>query len=112
MGKLSHIDDVEQRNAAIEQEQMRVAQEALSGAPKPQAEAEGQATQPDAHKAPAGERGSAFAHEDMSAQDEEDFHGLSSVESMVIGQKIIIVLAVIVFIAAILYVLNSWLHFV
>lgn len=112
MGKLSHIDDVEQRNAAAEQEQMRAAQEALSGARTSQAAGGVRSHQPVAQGQPDVTQTLRVAHEDMSAEDEEDFHGLSSVESMGIGQKFLIVLAVIVVIAAILYVLNSWLHFV
>lgn len=50
--------------------------------------------------------------EDRTAKEEEDFHGLSSEDSMSGMQKVLIILAAIILIAAILYVVNSWVHFV
>lgn len=48
----------------------------------------------------------------MTAQEEEDFHGLDSGDSMGVGQGALIVVAIVVFVAAILYILNSWIHFI
>ena len=48
----------------------------------------------------------------MTAQEEEDFHGLDSGDSMGVGQGVLIVVAIVVFVAAILYILNSWIHFI
>ena len=48
----------------------------------------------------------------MTAQEEEDFHGLGSGDSMGVGQGALIVVAIVVFVAAILYILNSWIHFI
>lgn len=132
MGNLSHIEDVEARNAAADEQEMRAAQQALRAAQErtapvaPQADAVPASDAEPARQAPAGGhegrkpdapaaagrgRLQERPQEHMTAQQEEDFHGLSSMESMGVGQKILIVLAVIVVIAAILYVLNNWLHF-
>lgn len=116
MGKLSHIEDVEQRNAAREQEQMQAAQEALLSARAHEVASAQEAVRPDMSSTPeaAGTPealDSSAPRDNLTAQQEEDFHGLSSVESMGAGQKILIVLAVMVVIAAVLYILNSWFHF-
>lgn len=48
----------------------------------------------------------------MTAQEEEDFHGLGSGDSMGVGQGVLVAAAIVVFVAAILYILNSWIHFI
>lgn len=48
----------------------------------------------------------------MTAQEEEDFHGLDSGDSMGVGQGVLVAAAIVVFVAAILYILNSWIHFI
>lgn len=98
MSKLSHIEDVERR---AQQEQVRDAQEsqpdfADHGAPEPQA----------AQRDFTSEQG------DMSAEQEEEFHGLDSTQPMGAGHKALIVIAVVVVIVAILYIVNSWIHFI
>lgn len=84
MGQLSHIEDIERR------EQQARAQE--------QQAAKAQKAEPAIHA--------------MTAEEEEDFHGLNAHESMSNGHKFLIVLAVVITIAAILYIVNSWVHFV
>jgi hypothetical protein len=84
MGQLSHIEDIEQR-----EEQARARER--------QAQAQ-------------------IEHESsslgMTAREEEDFHGLNKRESMSNGHKFLIVLALLITAAAILYIVNSWVHFV
>ena len=48
----------------------------------------------------------------MSAEQEEEFHGLDTTPPMGAGHKALIVVAVVVVIVAILYIVNSWVHFV
>lgn len=88
MSKLSHIEDVERRA------QQTVTQ---TVAPEPEAALPEQ---------PVSEQG------DMSAEQEEEFHGLDTTPPMGAGHKALIVVAVIVVIVAILYIVNSWVHFV
>ena len=113
MGKLSHIEDVEARQAAFEQAQMQAAQEAIRQAQQPAAASE--QGQPEADSGfSVQEPADHDAQEprlETTASQEEDFHGLSSVDSMGVGQKFLIVLAIVVVVAAVLYILDSWLHF-
>ncbi len=91
MSKLSHIEDVERR---AQQAQQTVTQTVAS---------EPEAAVPEQ---PVSEQG------DMSAEQEEEFHGLDTTPPMGTGHKALIVVAVIVVIVAILYIVNSWVHFV
>lgn len=91
MSKLSHIEDVERR---AQQAQQTVTQ---TVAPEPETAASEQ---------PISEQG------DMSAEQEEEFHGLDTTPPMGAGHKALIVVAVVVVIVAILYIVNSWVHFV
>ena len=91
MSKLSHIEDVERR---AQQAQQTVTQ---TVAPEPETAAPEQ---------PISEQG------DMSAEQEEEFHGLDTTPPMGAGHKALIVVAVVVVIVAILYIVNSWVHFV
>ena len=86
MSKLSHIEDVERR-----------AQQAQQTVTQPETAAPEQ---------PVSEQG------DMSAEQEEEFHGLDTTPPMGAGHKALIVVAVVVVIVAILYIVNSWVHFV
>lgn len=88
MSKLSHIEDVERRA------QQTVTQ---TVAPEPEAAVPEQSVS---------EQG------DMSAEQEEEFHGLDTTPPMGTGHKALIVVAVVVVIVAILYIVNSWVHFV
>lgn len=88
MSKLSHIEDIERRA------QQTVTQ---TVAPEPEAAVPEQ---------PVSEQG------DMSAEQEEEFHGLDTTPPMGTGHKTLIVVAVVVVIVAILYIVNSWVHFV
>lgn len=54
----------------------------------------------------------ARAAQERTADEEADFHGISSNERMSGMQIALIVLAVVVFAAAILYFINSWVPFV
>lgn len=91
MSKLSHIEDVERR---AQQAQQTVTQ---TVAPEPEAVVPEQSVS---------EQG------DMSAEQEEEFHGLDTTPPMGAGHKALIVVAVVVVIVAILYIVNSWVHFV
>ena len=91
MSKLSHIEDVERRN---QQARQTVTQ---TVAPEPEAAVPEQ---------------SVFEQGDMSAEQEEEFHGLDTTPPMGAGHKALIVVAVVVVIVAILYIVNSWVHFV
>ena len=90
MGKLSHIDDVEQRA-----QRQAAGQQATTG------------QSVDARRQP----GASF-EEDMTASEEEAFHGLDSSQPMGVGHKVLIILAVIVVAVAVLYIVNSWIHFI
>ena len=98
MSKLSHIEDVERR---AQQEQARDAQVARPDH-APQGTPEPKAAQYDC----VSEKG------DMSAEQEEKFHGLDSTQPMGTGHRALIAIAVVVVIVAILYIVNSWIHFV
>lgn len=130
MAKLTHIEDVERRNAEAEEErEMLEAQEALQHAQQePQVTAgmrveakpaQGPETPPqtadDAIEFDPELDVTAKAEkeaENRTAEEEADFHGLSSEDSMSGMQKALIILALVIFVAAILYVVNSWVHFV
>lgn len=99
MAKLSHIDDIEQRNQAEQAQAAAVAREQA-----PSAAQGSEAMQPEAHIPP--------IDEDMTAEEEEEFHGLDSNQPMSTGHKALIVLAVVVVLVAMLYIVNSWIHFI
>ena len=52
------------------------------------------------------------AQEDMTAEQEEEFHGLDTMQPMGGGHKALIVIALVVVAVAILYIVNSWIHFI
>ena len=141
MPKLSTIDELEQAAAQASDElEMQEAQETLRAAQAPAehapaaddaAHAPMQADEPEQARASVVEHGadtqeSAQSHVEpepiearaarrgapLTAAEEEDFHGLSSTEGMGVGQKVLIALAVVVCVAAVLYVVNSWVHFI
>lgn len=91
MGKLSHIDDVESPNAAQ-------GQATASGA---------QPADADAQPAP-----EPLDPDGLTSEQEEEFHGLEDSQPLGAGHKTLIILAVIVVIVAILYIVNSWIHFI
>lgn len=91
MSKLSHIEDVERR---AQQARQTVKQ---TVAPEPEAAVPEQSVS---------EQG------DMSAEQEEEFHGLDTTPPMGAGHKALIVIAAVVVVIAILYIVNSWVHFV
>ena len=98
MGNLSSIDEVEQERAAADAADMAAAQQA-----QPQRAAPG---------AGQGKGAPAAPQLEMTAEQEEDFHGLSDVDSMGAGQKALLVLAACVVVAAVLYVVNTYTHFI
>lgn len=132
MGKLTHIDDDSDEMAAAQEliaAQRQDAEPASASSPEP----EPQAARKDEAPEQAQEQAGAEANErsdthgpsrrggfqrapqgraPMTAQEEEDFHGLGSGDSMGVGQGVLIVVAIVVFVAAILYILNSWIHFI
>ena len=87
MSKLSHIEDVERR---AQQEQEREAQVSVpesASRPIPSDE-------PDRAEVPS-------AQEDMTAEQEEEFHGLDTMQPMGGGHKALIVIALVVVAVAI-----------
>lgn len=130
MGKLTHIDDDSDEMAAAQEliaAQRQDAEPEPAPVPDPEPEPEPQATpgaeapeQAEAQRRPdapgpsrhAGFQRAPQGRAPMTAQEEEDFHGLDSGDSMGVGQGVLIVVAIVVFVAAILYILNSWIHFI
>lgn len=102
MSKLSSIEDVERR---ARQEQERAAR-AAEADPAPRENQTSAAAQPTSVSDPASDQG------DMTAEQEEEFHGLDTTPPMGVGHKALIVIAVVVVIVAILYIVNSWIHFI
>lgn len=49
--------------------------------------------------------------EDLTSREEEEFHGLDSSQPMGAGHKALIILALAVVAIAILYIVNSYVHF-
>lgn len=99
MGSLSHIDDVEKKASAE--------QRARNDAPAAQTSADDAAgSSVEAHAE------DPLGNADMTAEQEEEFHGLDSEQPMGAGHKILIIVALVVLMAAILYIVNSWIHFV
>lgn len=98
MGKLSHIEDVERRAQQEQADEPKAASPDSASRDIPNSET----SQPD----------SVSPQGDMSAEQEEEFHGLDSTQPMGAGHKALIVIAVVVVIVAILYIVNSWIHFI
>lgn len=124
MGKLTHIDDDSDEMAAAQE---LIAAQRQDGAPAPATAPEPQPTRKDeapeqaeAQRLPdapdpsrhAGFQRAPQGRAPMTAQEEEDFHGLGSGDSMGVGQGVLVAAAIVVFVAAILYILNSWIHFI
>ena len=107
MAKLSHIDDVERRGQDAEAQQMLEAQQALVDARRAQQAAE-QPRFERFEQAPAQQAASAQQAVNRTADEEADFHGLDQGSSMELGQKLLIVLALAVVVAAAVYVLNTF----
>lgn len=99
MGSLSHIDDVEKRASAEQRvrNDASAAQAPVDDAPAPSVGAHAE---------------DPLGNADMTAEQEEEFHGLDSEQPMGAGHKILIIVALVVLMAAILYIVNSWIHFV
>lgn len=132
MGKLTHIDDDSDEMAAAQEliaAQRQDAEPASASSPEPEPEPEPQAARrdeaPEQAEAEANKRSDTHGpsrrggfqrapqgRAPMTAQEEEDFHGLGSGDSMGVGQGVLIVVAIVVFVAAVLYILNSWIHFI
>ena len=122
MGKLTHIDDDSDEMAAA-QELIAAQRQDAEPEPAPQATPGAEAPEQDAaaaqkwHDTHDSSRRGGFqrapqGRAPMTAQEEEDFHGLGSGDSMGVGQGVLVAAAIVVFVAAILYILNSWIHFI
>lgn len=98
MSKLSHIEDVERRAQQEQEREARVPEH------EPASDAATRAEQ-DAPDVPP-------MQEDMTAEQEEEFHGLDSTQPMGAGHKALIAIALVVVAVAILYIVNSWIHFI
>ena len=90
MSKLSHIEDVEKR-----------AQEEAVTAREPQAQEQSQ------HETPAQQD-----DQEMTASEEEAFHGIDANQPMSAGHKALTIIAAVVVVLTILYIVNSWIHFI
>lgn len=136
MGKLTHIDDDSDEMAAAQEliaAQRQDAEPASASSPEPEPAPEPQTARRDEAPEQAQEQAETEVNKrsdthgpsrrggfqrapqgraPMTAQEEEDFHGLGSGDSMGVGQGVLIVVAIVVFVAAILYILNSWIHFI
>lgn len=134
MGKLTHIDDDSDEMAAAQeliaaqrQDGAPASSPAREPEPEPATAPEPQPTRKDeaperaeAQRLPdapdpsrqAGFQRAPQGRAPMTAQEEEDFHGLGSGDSMGVGQGVLVAAAIVVFVAAILYILNSWIHFI
>jgi hypothetical protein len=129
VGKLTHIDDDSDEMAAA-QELIAAQRQDAEPEPAPQATQEAEVPEQDEWHdthGPSDQKQHSDTHDSshrggfqrapqgrapMTAQEEEDFHGLGSGDSMGVGQGVLIVVAIVVFVAAILYILNSWIHFI
>lgn len=132
MGKLTHIDDDSDEMAAAQEliaaqrqdgapasSPAREPEPATASEPQPtrkdeapeQAEAQRLPDAPDPSRH-AGFQRAPQGRAPMTAQEEEDFHGLGSGDSMGVGRGVLVAAAIVVFVAAILYILNSWIHFI
>lgn len=121
MAKLSHIEDIELKRAqeALQQARGQEQQKARQS----QATRKMQETQDmepnraevhdDAEEVVSSTAsGSQNAQGAMTAQQEADFHGIDTNKPMSVGHRFLIILAVLVTVAAILYIVNSWVHFI
>lgn len=112
MAKLSHIEDIELKRAQEALQQTKAQQ--AEAEPKPQVAQEMQAGLDEAKHDAQQETPSkpADGQAQMTAQQEADFHGIDTSKPMGIGHRFLVILAVLVTIAAILYIVNSWVHFI
>lgn len=99
MGKLTHIEDVERRKAEDYEERAA-------------AHAECEERSRAAYEREVERIEEIPRDEDLSSEEEEEFHGLDSTQPMGTGHKALIILATIVVVVAILYIVNSWIHFI
>lgn len=93
MGKLSHIEDIEQREAEPQ------SQEAAQKAAPHEAQEQARDSQP-------------MHGSEQQAEEDVEFHGLDSAQPMGALHKVLFAAAVVVVIIAILYVVNSWIPFI
>lgn len=116
MGRLTTIEDLEKKETAQDDEQMRAAQEAMaSSRSKANAQASVASSKPGTHAsrpevlqaAQKAERQTAAGGPSKSqAQQEVDFHGLDSLEKKSGGHIALIVVAVVIVVAAALKIAN------
>lgn len=93
MARLSHIEDVEQRN------EKQAASDNAAQVEQPTQAAE------------ATVRSETQASE-LPAEADEEFHGLDSTQPMGTLHKVLIALATVVVAIAIVYIVNCWVHFI
>lgn len=118
MAKLSHIEDIELKRAqeALQQAQDQDAQHASQAAVAHEEQTAHKAQDDKAREQDDAPQAASLETPDpqgrMTAQQEADFHGVDASKPMGIGHKFLIILAVLVTIAALLYIVNSWVHFI
>lgn len=105
MSKLSHIEDVEKRaqEDAVTAYEPAAASEQAS-VREPQAQPQPHSS----HEVPAQRP----IDQEMTASEEEAFHGLDAKQPMSAGHKALTIIAAIVVVVTILYIVNSWIHFI
>lgn len=123
MGKLSHIDDFDNQSkpspapstadaAKVEPAPQAAQPTAPAQAEPVQNSVQEQSAAPSPVAKPEPKKTEAAASVNMTAADEIDFHGLNSNERVGAGHGVLIGIAVVLSIAAILYVLNYWFNFI
>ena len=128
MGRLSSIEEVEQRNEQAEAQAKLEAQRAQEAeaatraqeaerarAAEAAAQAQQQAQAAQQQAAAKQESGTAAQRprrQPVTADEEADFHGLSESESLGTGHKALVVAGVVVLIAIVGYILNYWLNLI
>lgn len=112
MAKLSHIEDIELKRAqeAMQQAQAQEAQEQAQAQEAQETPTNQTQPQDDAREAASSK--TAGVQGKTTAQQEAEFHGIDTSKPMGVGHRFLIILAVLVTIAAILYIVNSWVHFI
>lgn len=110
MGRLTTIEDVEKREAAHDDEQMRAAQEAMRSSQARSVSQTSDTLRAGKSQTPRVDakqpKASAATASKSQAQQEVDFHGLDNLEKKSGGHIALIVVAVVIVVAAALKVAN------
>ena len=94
MSKLSHIEDIEKRQGAGQAQAKDIAMQNSRRVPVDNS----------CEKA--------SSDKELTSKEEIEFHGLDANQPLSMGHKTLIIFAAIVVFVAILYIVNSWIHFI